>query len=220
MSKSEKKNISDKSEDVRVLAPIDWHSINWNKVDKAVAKLQVRIVKAQREGRYGKVRSLSRIMTRSFSAKATAVKQVTGNKGGNTPGVDGIVWNSPTKKAAGIGELVQRGYKAKPLRRVYIEKSNGKNVHWGFRRFGIGQCKHSTCWLLIRLRNVPPTSLPMDSGKSVPAQMRKKCVFGHYAEKQDRNGYLKVTLKDVSTTSVMNGCYPTFLWKKGFCNNG
>ena len=126
MSKSEKKNISDKSEDVRVLTPIDWHSINWNKVDKAVAKLQVRIVKAQREGRYGKVRSLSRIMTRSFSAKATAVKQVTGNKGGNTPGVDGIVWNSPTKKAAGIGELVQRGYKAKPLRRVYIEKSNGK----------------------------------------------------------------------------------------------
>ena len=72
------------------------------------------------------MRSLSRIMTRSFSAKATAVKQVTGNKGGNTPGVDGIVWNSPTKKAAGIGELVQRGYKAKPLRRVYIEKSNGK----------------------------------------------------------------------------------------------
>jgi RNA-directed DNA polymerase len=126
MEKSEKTNINEKSEDVRSSKLLDWQAIDWHKVDKAIAKLQARIVKAQEERRYNKVKALSRIMTRSFSAKATAVKQVTSNKGAKSPGVDGITWNTPQKKTEAIGELEQKGYKAKPLRRVYIEKSNGK----------------------------------------------------------------------------------------------
>lgn len=55
-----------------------------------------------------------------------AVKRVTENKGRNTPGVDREIWRTPGKKWRAIQKLKQRGYKALPLRRVYIPKSNGK----------------------------------------------------------------------------------------------
>ena len=35
-----------------------WDSINWLKCEMAVKKLQARIVKAQKEGKHGKVKSL------------------------------------------------------------------------------------------------------------------------------------------------------------------
>ena len=35
----------------------DWHAINWREVHRNVRRLQVRIVKATQEGRWGKVKS-------------------------------------------------------------------------------------------------------------------------------------------------------------------
>ena len=93
MSKSEKRNVGNPP-DVRVGGELEWNRINWNQTSKAVARLQARIVKAQQEGRYGKVKSLTRILTRSFSAKAEAIKRVTSNRGSKTPGVDGETWAS------------------------------------------------------------------------------------------------------------------------------
>jgi RNA-directed DNA polymerase len=111
---------------VRVSGQLDWSSIAWNQAEKSVRKLQARIVKAQREGRHGKVKSLSRILTRSFAAKVLAVKRVTQNRGKRTSGVDGLLWSTPRQKAQAVLELNPQHYKAKPLRRVYIPKSNGK----------------------------------------------------------------------------------------------
>lgn len=119
-------NVEAAMPDVRASELADWSAIDWRKVDKTVRRLQARIVKAQREGRHGKVKSLSRILTRSFAGRAMAVKRVTENKGKKTAGVDGVLWNSPTKKAKAVRELRPEGYRAKPLRRVYIPKSNGK----------------------------------------------------------------------------------------------
>jgi RNA-directed DNA polymerase len=76
----------------------DWHAIEWQKVNKNVRRLQVRIVKATQEGRWNKVKALQRLLTRSFSGKALAVRRVTENQGKNTPGVDKVVWNTPQKK--------------------------------------------------------------------------------------------------------------------------
>ena len=76
--------------------------------------------------RYGKVKTLQRILVTSFDAKALAVKRVTSNKGKRTAGVDKIKWTAPTVKFKAILSLKRRGYKPKPLKRVYIEKSNGK----------------------------------------------------------------------------------------------
>jgi RNA-directed DNA polymerase len=114
------------SPDVRVSGQLDWNSIAWNQVERSVRKLQERIVKAQRDGRHGKVRSLSRILTRSFAAKALAVRRVTQNRGKRTSGVDKLLWSTPRQKARAVLDLNPQRYQAKPLRRVYIPKSNGK----------------------------------------------------------------------------------------------
>lgn len=104
----------------------DWDSINWNAAYQNVRRLQMRIVKATKAGRWGKVKALQRLLTHSFSGKALAVKRVTENQGRKTPGVDGEIWTMPGQKAKAIRRLKQRGYHPKPLRRIYIPKSSGK----------------------------------------------------------------------------------------------
>jgi len=104
----------------------DWDSIDWNAAHKNVCRLQMRIVKAPKEKKWGKVKALQRILTRSFSGKALAVRRVTENQGRKTPGVDGEIWTMPSQKAKAIRELRQKGYHRKALRRMYIPKSSGK----------------------------------------------------------------------------------------------
>jgi RNA-directed DNA polymerase len=103
-----------------------WHDIDWHAAHSNVRRLQARIVKATQEGKWGKVKALQHLLTRSFSGKALAVKRVTENQGKDTPGVDKDIWDTPQKKAKAIRELQQRGYRPLPLRRVYIPKKNGK----------------------------------------------------------------------------------------------
>jgi len=68
---------------------IDWESIDWPAVEREVNRLQERIVKAEKEGRYNKVKALQYLLTRSRSAKLLAIRRVTENEGSRTPGVDG-----------------------------------------------------------------------------------------------------------------------------------
>jgi len=103
-----------------------WEDIDWNKCQLWVKKLQGRIVKAQKEGRYNKVKALQWLLTHSFYAKALAVKRVTSNKGSKTPGVDKVIWSTSNIKFLEIAKLKRRGYQPQPLKRVNIKKSNGK----------------------------------------------------------------------------------------------
>jgi RNA-directed DNA polymerase len=107
-------------------AEVDWHALNWRAVHENVRRLQARIVKATKAGRWGKVKALQHLLTHSFSGKALAVRRVTENHGKNTPGVDQITWNTPESKGRAIPGLKQHGYRPQPLRRVYIPKANGK----------------------------------------------------------------------------------------------
>jgi len=103
-----------------------WTKLNWSKIKGCVFRLQMRIAKAEREGRKGKVKALQRILTTSFYAKCLAIKRVTSSKGGKTPGVDGVIWKSNCQKTKAISELKSRGYSPKPLKRIYIPKKSGK----------------------------------------------------------------------------------------------
>ncbi len=103
-----------------------WHSIDWREAYREVRRLQIRISKAVKEGKWHKVRGLIRLLSRSFYAKALAVKKVTENKGKKTPGIDNILWDTPNKKWKGIGQLETKGYRPMPLRRIHIPKQNGK----------------------------------------------------------------------------------------------
>ena len=103
-----------------------WESINWTVARAYVRKLQMRIVKAQKEGRFGKVKSLQWLLTHSFYAKALAVKRVTENTGKRTSGIDRELWNTPQTKYKAIAKMYRRGYQPAPTRRIYIPKKNGK----------------------------------------------------------------------------------------------
>ena len=107
---------------------VNWNAIDWRKVNRNVRRLQARIVKAVQEGRWGKVKALQRLLTRSYSGKVLAVRRVTENRGKKTPGVDGEIWDTPAKKAAAVQNLRQRGYCPQPLRRKYILKQDGKRL--------------------------------------------------------------------------------------------
>ena len=99
--------------------------LNWNKINKNVRKLQVRIAKAVKENNWRKVKSLSKLLTNSFYAKLLAIFKTITNKGAKTAGVDNIIWSK--EHIISYTELLNtRGYKPLPLKRIYIPKSNGK----------------------------------------------------------------------------------------------
>ncbi len=104
-----------------------WQSIDWKTVETQVLKLQMRIAKATREGKHGKVKSLQWILTHSRSAKLLAVKRVSQNKGSKTPGIDGVLWDTDARRMKATRQLTRKAYNAKPLRRIYIPKKNGKH---------------------------------------------------------------------------------------------
>jgi RNA-directed DNA polymerase len=54
-----------------------------------------------------------------------AVQRVTDHRGTGTPGVEGVLWETPEQKAQAVTTLCQHGYRTLPLRRVYIPKSHG-----------------------------------------------------------------------------------------------
>ncbi len=106
--------------------PACWHAIDWRQAHRNVRRLQMRIVKATQEGKWGKVKALQHLLTHSFSGKVLAIKRVTENDGKRTLGVDKVRWTTPEQKMTAVHTLRQRGYHPQPLRRVSMAKSNGK----------------------------------------------------------------------------------------------
>lgn len=77
-------------------APVDdailWLLIDWKTAESHVRRLQLRIAKAVKEKKWSRLQTLQHLLTNSFYAKLLAGKRVTSNKGKNTPGVDGVLW--------------------------------------------------------------------------------------------------------------------------------
>ena len=109
----------------------DWNAVEWRQAMKSVRNLRQRIFRASAEGDHRTVRSLQKLMLRSYSNALLAVRRVTQvNKGKSTPGVDKVVIKTPKAR----GELVDRLMRhepAKPARRVYIPKASSARL--GFR---------------------------------------------------------------------------------------
>lgn len=105
-----------------MLLKFQWNKIDWNKAQKHVNRLQVRITKAVKEGKWNLVKRLQYLITHSYYARLLATKNVSQNKGKRTAGIDGETWSSPEAKMKAALALTDKKYNAKPLRRVYIEK--------------------------------------------------------------------------------------------------
>jgi len=104
----------------------NWIQVIWKPVKAFVYRMQMRIAKSIREGRWNKAKALQHLLSRSFYGKLWAVKRITANKGSRTPGIDRVTWNSPGKRWKATCNLNRRGSHAQPLRRIYIPKKNGK----------------------------------------------------------------------------------------------
>jgi RNA-directed DNA polymerase len=116
---------TEKLKDTKALT-LQWDSMDWCKIENDVNRLQSRIAKATIEGKRNKARRLQYLLTHSFSAKAYAVRKVTTNQGKKTSGVDKKLWSTNASKMKAALQLSNSVYRAKPLRRVYIKKKNGK----------------------------------------------------------------------------------------------
>ena len=89
--------------------------------------LQQQLVRAYKAKDKGKVLNLQRQIVTRFAARALAVRRVTLNKDGKTPGVDGEKWPTPKSRIKAIKQLnyiTQNPnlYRAHPVRRVEIPK--------------------------------------------------------------------------------------------------
>ncbi len=106
----------------------DWNAINWRKANRTVRNLRRRIFRATQEGDQKKVRSLQKLMLKSYSNRLVSVRRVTQiNAGKHTPGVDKLVIKTPTARGRMVDDLAHYTlWKAKPARRVYIPKANNK----------------------------------------------------------------------------------------------
>lgn len=107
-------------------ASSSWDASDWRTIKKNVQRLQMRIAKATRERRWGKVKALQWLLTHAFSAKLLAVRRVVGNPGRNTAGVDSVIWRTSGQKLKAARSLQRRGYRPLPLRRIHIPKKSGK----------------------------------------------------------------------------------------------
>ena len=102
--------------------------IDWPNTTKTVRDLRQRIFRATRQGNVTRVRSLQCLMLKSRANAALSVRQATQtNQGRNTPGVDNLVAITPRDRTKLINLLCGKEvWKVKPVRRVYIPKSDGR----------------------------------------------------------------------------------------------
>src|SRR4028118_229997 len=103
----------------------NWNQVNWRKVNKAVRNLRQRIFRARKLGDLRKLRSLQKLMIRSYANLLLSVRRITQtNQGKATAGIDREVINTPEQRVI-LGNNWGGG-NLKPTRRVEIPKPNGK----------------------------------------------------------------------------------------------
>jgi RNA-directed DNA polymerase len=107
----------------------EWDAIDWRLHEDNVRRLRRRIFTAVKEGDLARVRSLQKMMLRSWSNTLVSVRQVAQrNTGRRTAGIDGeVALTSPERMALAV--RVHRSVHSwvpVPVKRVYVPKANAK----------------------------------------------------------------------------------------------
>lgn len=155
----------------RTQAKLDWSQIDWQKIERAVLRLQHRIFMAKVKGDVSGMESLQRLLASSRAAKLLAIRKVgQENSGRKTPGIDGVVSCSNRDRVRLFQDgLSLKEYVPLPVRRVFIPKANGKQ-----RPLGIPTMKDRVLQCLVKLALEPeweavfePHSYGFRPGRSV-----------------------------------------------------
>lgn len=90
--------------------------------------MQERIYRATKEKQWMKVRNLQKLLAKSTVNKLVAIRRVTqNNKGKSTPGVDNEVYlTNASREALFYEPFDYKSFKPKPIKRVFIPKSNNE----------------------------------------------------------------------------------------------
>jgi RNA-directed DNA polymerase len=110
-------------------AASDWDAVDWRAREDDVRRLRQRIFKATREQDWPMVRSLQKLMLRSWSSTLVSVRQVTQrNAGRKTAGVDGeIALSSPARMELAVRvHQTRSSWQPLPVKRVYIPKGHDR----------------------------------------------------------------------------------------------
>ena len=104
-----------------------WEAINFKRAEKHVTRLQERIYRATKVQQWKKVKSLQKLLVRSYYNKILAIRDVTQKSTGkNTPGVDNKIYDSSVKRWELISESFDYStWKAWPVKRIFIPKTDG-----------------------------------------------------------------------------------------------
>jgi RNA-directed DNA polymerase len=103
----------------------NWSHIQWQKAYKLVKNLRQRIFRARKLGNFKTLRSLQKLMQRSYANLLLSVRRITQtNKGKATAGIDREIINTPEQRVILVNGW--KGGNLKPTRRVEIPKPNGK----------------------------------------------------------------------------------------------
>jgi RNA-directed DNA polymerase len=109
-------------------ARTDWSAIDWRKAPRIVRNLRQRIFRATQANDLRRVRSLQKLMLRCHSNLLLSIRRVTPvNAGKYTPGVDKVVVKTPAARGRLVDQMATfQPWRVRPVRRVYIPKSNSK----------------------------------------------------------------------------------------------
>lgn len=138
-----------------------YTNINWHKCEKELLKLQLKIIAAYNIGDHHRVTLLQETLVRTFYARALAVRRVTTNSGGKTPGVDGIILKTAESKMQMIRDIYDwDDYVVSPVKQVIIPKANG-----GERALGIPTVKDrvAQCLYMFALQPIAEVSADVQS---------------------------------------------------------
>ena len=108
---------------------LEWDAVDWRLHEDNVRRLRRRIFKAAKEEDLAKVRSLQKMMLRSWSNTLVSVRQVAQrNTGRGTAGIDGeVALTAPARMALAVRVHSSiRTWKPVPVKRVYIPKASNR----------------------------------------------------------------------------------------------
>lgn len=165
-----------------------WGKIDFDLAEKSVKKLQKRIATAYLNDDNRQVMNLQNKLIHSFYAKALSIDIVTSNRGKHTTGIDNTLWTTPTDKFKAIDNLKRRGYRHRPLKRIYIPKYNGH-----LRPLGISTMNDRAMQTLYRFALEPIAEITADTNS-----------FGFRQNRSARDAIVK-------TVEILSKC-PEYEW--------